>query len=172
MDWTARKKNLVPERKEERRGFVVLSCVKKPRHKILWPIPSSVNVKKSGESKGFCLTFFPFRVILHTSSECAGRQSTPISSTISSGHYPHHMCMCLNYVSKHFQNTKYTMCMCLSMVADFFENGYPPPPSSPFCRIYPSQRHNRPPTLEITTRNFPKYHFFNLQKNPKFSFFS
>ena len=38
--------------------------------------------------------------------------------------------------------------------------------------IYPSRRHNRPPTLEIITRNSQKSWIFqNFQKNPTFSTF-
>ena len=75
LDWTARKKYLVPERKEERSRCVVLSCVKKQRNKVLWPIPSTTQwhlcfaelrmLKKSGEGKGSCQKrlsgFFPLR---------------------------------------------------------------------------------------------------------------
>ena len=172
MDWTARKKYLVPETKEERRRCVVLSCVKKPRHKILSPIPISVNVKKIGEGKGFCLTFFPFPVILHTSSECAGRQSTPISGTISSGHYPHHMCMCLNNVSKHFPNTKYAICIYLNNLADFSRMDTSHPSPALFAEYSPPSVIIGHRLWKLQLVIFQNIIFLNLQKKSKMFIFS
>ena len=125
--------------------------------------------------KAFANFFYLPLLILHTSRECAARQSTLISGTISSGHYPHHMCMCLNNVSKHLPNTKYTMCICLRIVVDFLrmDTSHPSLPSLALFAEY------SPPSVIIGRRLwklqlviFQNINFFkNWQKIEQFQFF-